>query len=94
MQKCSTLASTYHQLGRVSEELREYEEARSHYQQALKTFVEFNDNHNDSIALKSFNRLHQTTKDDSLLADVAKCINSTVEEVVELFDKVNSNNDT
>ena len=36
-------ASTYHQLGRVALALREYEQARGHYQQALDIFIEFND---------------------------------------------------
>ncbi|MBD2427836.1 tetratricopeptide repeat protein [Phormidium sp. FACHB-1136] len=39
----SALASTYHQLGRVAQELREYEQARAHYQQALDIYIEFND---------------------------------------------------
>ena len=34
---------TYHQLGRVAEELRSYEEARQYYQQALDIYIEFGD---------------------------------------------------
>ena len=37
----STLATTYHQLGRVAEELREFEQARNYYQQALDINIEF-----------------------------------------------------
>ena len=36
-------ASTYHQLGRVAEELREYDQARDYYQQALEINIEFGD---------------------------------------------------
>ncbi|MEG3440446.1 tetratricopeptide repeat protein, partial [Pannus brasiliensis CCIBt3594] len=36
-------ASTYHQLGIVAQELREFEEARENYRQALAIFVEFGD---------------------------------------------------
>ena len=37
----SALASTYHQLGAVAQELREYGEARQNYQQALAIKIEF-----------------------------------------------------
>ena len=37
------LAGTYHQLGMVAQDLREYEEARKNYQQALAICVEFGD---------------------------------------------------
>ncbi|WP_242049250.1 tetratricopeptide repeat protein [Aulosira sp. FACHB-615] len=36
-------ASTYHQLGSVAQELREFEEARRNYQQALDIKIEFGD---------------------------------------------------
>ncbi len=35
--------SPYHNLGSVAQELREYEQARTHYQQALDIYIEFND---------------------------------------------------
>ncbi|WP_414565836.1 MULTISPECIES: tetratricopeptide repeat protein [unclassified Anabaena] len=34
-------AGTYHQLGMVAEDLREYEQARDYYQQALEINIEF-----------------------------------------------------
>ncbi|HEY9643310.1 MAG TPA: tetratricopeptide repeat protein, partial [Coleofasciculaceae cyanobacterium] len=42
------LASTYHQLGRVAEEMREYEQARLYYQNALDIYVEFNDRYSQA----------------------------------------------
>jgi tetratricopeptide (TPR) repeat protein len=45
-QKQSVLASTYHQLGMVAQQLREYEQARAYYQQALDIFIEFGDRYN------------------------------------------------
>jgi tetratricopeptide (TPR) repeat protein len=36
-------ATTYHQLGIMSQELREYEQARQYYQQALDIKIQFND---------------------------------------------------
>ena len=41
-------ATSYHQLGIVAQELREFEQARSDYQQALKIFVEFNDRYSQA----------------------------------------------
>ena len=41
-------ATSYHQLGRVAEELREFEQARSDYQQALQIYVEFNDRYSQA----------------------------------------------
>ncbi len=40
-QKKSYVASTYHQLGNVALELREYDQAKDYYQQALDLFIEF-----------------------------------------------------
>ena len=39
----SLLATTYHQLGIVAQELREYHQARDYYQQALEIYIEFGD---------------------------------------------------
>lgn len=86
---CYSQASTHHQLGTVAKALQDYQQAKAHYQQALETFVEFNDNYNAVIALNSFNRLHQTTQDDSPLTEVAQCLNATVEEVTQLFESLN-----
>jgi tetratricopeptide (TPR) repeat protein len=36
-------ARTYHQLGYVAQELREYDQARDYYQQALEIYIEFGD---------------------------------------------------
>ncbi|MDB9424721.1 tetratricopeptide repeat protein, partial [Microcystis aeruginosa CS-564/01] len=40
-QKASILGPTYHNLGRVAEELREWEQARSYYQQAIEIKIEY-----------------------------------------------------
>jgi tetratricopeptide (TPR) repeat protein len=37
------IATTYHNLGIVAEQLREYEQARAYYQQALDIYIEFGD---------------------------------------------------
>nr|MDZ8020665.1 tetratricopeptide repeat protein [Nostoc sp. SerVER01] len=39
----SSLASTYHNLGYVAQELRQYDQARDYYQQALEIKIEFGD---------------------------------------------------
>ena len=44
----AALASTYHNLGIVAQKLREFEQARSDYQQALQIKVEFNDRYSQA----------------------------------------------
>jgi tetratricopeptide (TPR) repeat protein len=47
-QRKSWIATTYHQLGAVAQNLREYEEARKNYQQALAIYVEFGDRYSQA----------------------------------------------
>jgi len=42
------IATLYHQLGIVAQELREYEQARQHYQQALQIHIEYGDRHSQA----------------------------------------------
>ena len=46
--KQSKLAITYHQLGYVAQELREWEEARNYYQQALSIYIEYSDRYSQA----------------------------------------------
>jgi tetratricopeptide (TPR) repeat protein len=41
-------ATAYHQLGRVAQAMREYEQARQHYQQALQIKIEYNDRYSQA----------------------------------------------
>jgi tetratricopeptide (TPR) repeat protein len=41
--KSAILGGSYNNLGAVAQELREYDEARANYQQALQIFIQFND---------------------------------------------------
>ncbi|MFM7788033.1 MAG: tetratricopeptide repeat protein, partial [Microcystis panniformis] len=40
-QKALNLGNTYHNLGIVAQALREWEQARSYYQQAIEIFIEY-----------------------------------------------------
>nr|MDJ0601267.1 tetratricopeptide repeat protein [Crocosphaera sp.] len=46
--KQSNLATTYYQLGRVAQELREWDEARNYYQQALSIKIEYGDRYSQA----------------------------------------------
>jgi tetratricopeptide (TPR) repeat protein len=46
--KGSLVASTYGQLGRVDQALREYDQARANYQKAIQIYVEFNDRYSQA----------------------------------------------
>ena len=41
-------ADTYHQLGIIAQEMREYAQAQDFYQQALSIFIEFGDRHSQA----------------------------------------------
>ncbi|KAB8334768.1 tetratricopeptide repeat protein, partial [Scytonema tolypothrichoides VB-61278] len=41
-------ARTYHNLGSVAQDLREFDEARRNYQQALQIYVEFGDRYSSA----------------------------------------------
>ncbi len=69
----------------MAQELREYEQAQAHYKQSLEIYVEYGDEHNGAIVMRSFARLYQTTQDDRLLTAVAQCLGSTPAEVQQLF---------
>ncbi|MEH2300526.1 MAG: tetratricopeptide repeat protein, partial [Nostoc sp.] len=45
---CYSSARTYHQLGIVAQELREYDQARDYYQQALEINIEFADRYSSA----------------------------------------------
>ncbi|MFM6562799.1 MAG: tetratricopeptide repeat protein, partial [Microcystis panniformis] len=50
-QKASILGTVYHNLGRVAEELREWEQARSYYQQAIEIKIEYGDRYEQAGTL-------------------------------------------
>ena len=47
-QKQSTLATAYHQLGRVAFELKEWDEARNNYHQALAIYIEYSEHYSQA----------------------------------------------
>ncbi|WP_268744318.1 tetratricopeptide repeat protein [Leptolyngbya sp. Heron Island J] len=61
--KQSIAAITYHQLGMVSQELREYEQARSHYQQALDIKIEYNDRYSQASTYHQLGRVSQELRE-------------------------------
>ncbi|MEO1684154.1 MAG: tetratricopeptide repeat protein, partial [Cyanobacteria bacterium J06631_12] len=83
-------ASTYGQLGLLAETQEDYAQAQKHLQQALEIFVEFNDEHSAGVAVSNLIRIYGETQDNSLLTDVAQCLNATVEEVTQIFNQLNS----
>jgi tetratricopeptide (TPR) repeat protein len=68
-QRNSSIASTYHQLGRVAQELREFEEARRNYQQALQIKIEFNDRYSQASTY------YQLAKIDEATGELGRVIN-------------------
>ena len=54
---------TYHQLGRVAQKLREYEQARAYYQQALDIAIETNNRNGQAMTYHQLGRIAEALKD-------------------------------
>ena len=56
-------ATGEHQLGIVAQKLREYEQARSHYQQALDIFIEYNDRYSQARTYHQLGRVAEALRE-------------------------------
>ena len=75
---------TYHQLGRVAQELREYEEARVNYQKALQIFVEFNDRYSQA---STYGQLGLLAEAEGNPAEAINCLQKALEIFTEFGDE-------
>ncbi len=87
-------ANTYHQLGRVAEEQRQWQQACSYFHQALETFVEFEDDYSGEVVLSSLARLWKASGDKDLPAVVAPMLGATVEETEALLREMLEENES
>ncbi|MEQ8383256.1 MAG: CHAT domain-containing protein [Coleofasciculus sp. A1-SPW-01] len=62
-QKQNALASTYHNLGAVAQELREYEQAKRYYQQALDINIEFRDRYEQASTYHQLGRVAEELRE-------------------------------
>jgi tetratricopeptide (TPR) repeat protein len=62
-QKGMFIAHTYHQLGRVAEELREWDDARHNYHQALAIKVEFGDRYSQACTYGQLGRVAEELRE-------------------------------
>ncbi|MCA2623114.1 MAG: tetratricopeptide repeat protein [Microcystis sp. M20BS1] len=62
-QKASKLGYIYHNLGIVAQELREWEQARSYYQQAIEIFIEYGDRFSQARTLHQLGYLAQELRE-------------------------------
>ena len=76
-------ASTYHQLGMIAQEQRQWPEAEHNYLEALRIFVEFKEQHDLMIVLRSLARL--SPERPGLAAKVAEILGMTADQVQALF---------
>ena len=74
-------AGTYYQLGQAAEELGELQEAKANYVKALEIWAEFKDEHWLGNCLQRLGVLYRATQDAELLAEVARVLGMTVEEL-------------
>ncbi|MBK7180860.1 MAG: tetratricopeptide repeat protein [Chloroflexi bacterium] len=57
------VATTYHQLGRVAEEQREWATAVSHYNQALAIYIDFNDRYSQASTYHQLGRVAEEQRE-------------------------------
>jgi tetratricopeptide (TPR) repeat protein len=62
-QKQLVLASGYHQLGRIAQEMREFAEARLNYQKALDIFIEYSDYYRQAKTLHNLGVIAQEMRE-------------------------------
>ncbi len=62
-QKKTYEAGIYHNLGIVSQEIREYQQAQSYYQQALQIYIDFGDRYSQAGTLHQLGIVSQKTRD-------------------------------
>ena len=77
-------ATSYHQLGRVAQELREFEQARSDYQQALKIYVEFNDRYEQA---RTYGQLGLLAEAEGNPAEARTYLQQALEIFIEFGDE-------
>jgi len=77
-------APIYHQLGRVVQDQRQWEEAEKNYLEALRIYAHFQDQHNLGITLQSLARI--VPECPGLAGRVAEILGMTADEAQELLD--------
>ena len=78
-------AGTYHQLGRVAQEQRQWEQAREYFLKALVIYVEYKDTYTGGIVLRILAHLWKASDDVHLPAAIASILGATVEETEALL---------
>ncbi len=79
-------ASTYHNLGSVAEDLEEFPEAKNYFWQALEIWREFNDEYSiQTFSIPAFAHLYQATQDQTIVAELAKALDTTMETIQQLL---------
>ncbi|MDE7245786.1 MAG: hypothetical protein K2O18_17675, partial [Oscillospiraceae bacterium] len=80
---------TYHQLGSIAEEQRDFPQAGDFYLRSIKMFANTNDTHNLMIAICSYARLLHTTAgtEHSQLRQVwSACMPQELTEILEKME--------
>ena len=81
-------AKTYHNLGVLAKEQRQWEQARDYFLKALEIFVAYQDSYRLGIVLSSLGLLWRSSGDAELPDSVAEVMGITQEEAMELLRAV------
>lgn len=77
-------ASTYHNLGSVALQLREYDQARDYYQQALEIKIEFGDRY---LSARTYRQLGLLAQAEENYAEAKTNLQTALEIFVEYQDE-------
>jgi Tfp pilus assembly protein PilF len=80
-------ARTYHQLGTVAQKQRQWDTARENLIKALEILVEFEDQQNVKIVLRSLARLWQAAADQRVLTEAARVLSISEEDAKKLLEE-------
>ena len=89
-QKQSYLATTYHQLGSVAQDLREYQQARDYYQQALSLYIEFGDRYEQANTLHQLGMVAQDLREYQQARDYYQQALSLYIEFGDRYEQANT----
>lgn len=86
---CYHQGLTYGELGLLLESLGNLDLAKTNYLQALQIFIKFKDDqYYLGFTLYNLSRLYKTTRNETILAEIASILDCMIEEVKERFKQI------
>ena len=81
-------ADTYHHLGIVAQEQRQWQQAGEYLLQALQIYAEYKDNYYVNMTLRNLARLWKASDDVNVRVSIAEAFGKSVEETEKMLLEV------